>query len=153
MKFEDFLKKAKEDKFDHKMIDNYNFITKEGRFIQIEVTEDLNYEDFLKKFEKNSKDNFNFIDEDIFRIGDQDLFPDTRIGGSRRNGMFVDPEHPIFGEREIRRDGGGDLNVPYMAKFDPIVPEPLRKNKNKKRGNDPDPDHFQKPGGDNDYFM
>ncbi|KAM0686528.1 hypothetical protein COBT_002248 [Conglomerata obtusa] len=86
-------------------------------------------------------------DSNIFNIGDQDLFP-GRISG---HGMFLEPDHPIFGERQERHKHDG--TAPPLARYDPVVPEPARKDKKKKRGNDPDPDHFKNPGGDNNYFM
>ncbi|KAK2466326.1 hypothetical protein APHAL10511_001968 [Amanita phalloides] len=90
------------------------------------------------------------------------------------DGMFVGPEHPIFGARRDRRDvfngqgpWGGDgylppLGAPPGARFDPVGPRPMpgrggsgpRRGGLLGRGNtrEPDNDEFMPPGA-GDMFL
>ncbi|KAH8106100.1 PI31 proteasome regulator N-terminal-domain-containing protein [Cristinia sonorae] len=99
--------------------------------------------------------------------------PPNLFDDHRGDGMFVGPNHPIFGGglRGPRGDGrgpwGGDGFLPPMgappgARFDPIVPsgDPSRPFPGAGRGlpgggnmNDPDPDEFLPPGSGHDSMF
>lgn len=107
---------------------------------------------------------------DLDPIPTNPFSPPSLFGGpSRNDGMFVGPDHPIFGDRRdpLRGDEemgpwGGDgflppLGAPPGARFDPIVPGggPRRgpwpgTNPNRGIHGDPSNDEFMPPGFDND---
>lgn len=76
-----------------------------------------------------------------FGIGNQDLYPSMLNRRSQQSGSMLDPDHPIFGYRK-ERSKEREINVPPLARFDQISPDTKRKEKKKKKGNDPNPDHF-----------
>jgi len=91
--------------------------------------------------------------------------PPPLFGPSGGDGMFVGPEHPIFGGRgELRGPWGGDGYLPPMgappgARFDPVGPlnppfggMPRRGPRPPGNFNDPDNDEFMPPGA-GDMFM
>ncbi|TDL29706.1 hypothetical protein BD410DRAFT_736820 [Rickenella mellea] len=84
------------------------------------------------------------------------LFPTS--GG---DGMFVGPDHPIFGNRRPNRSGpwGGDGFLPPMgappgARFDPVGPWPPGRRPNPRAPGfgGPDNDEFMPPHGSDDMF-
>ena len=92
--------------------------------------------------------------------------PPSLFPGHHGDGMYVGPNHPIFGARRggIPQPGrgpwGGDgylppMGVPPGARFDPIAPEPGRfpgmggmggRRLGGRRGGGPDNDEFMPPG-------
>lgn len=98
-------------------------------------------------------------------IGRRDLdpFPSNPFGPPSLfppdgDGMFVGPNHPIFGGRSgnsqpIRGPWGGDgylppLGAPPGARFDPVVPGvgPLGRGSRRRPHQEPDNDEFMPPG-------
>ncbi|KAF8623414.1 hypothetical protein AX15_006357 [Amanita polypyramis BW_CC] len=111
--------------------------------------------------------------ENPLEIGRQDLDPFPRnpftppslFPPGSGDGMFVGPEHPIFGSRRDQRDifdrrgpWGGDgflppLGAPPGARFDPVGPGPTpgRDGRGPRRGRPPGGGSMRGP--DNDEFM
>ncbi|KAL4075967.1 PI31 proteasome regulator N-terminal-domain-containing protein [Scleroderma yunnanense] len=104
---------------------------------------------------------------DLEPFGGQPFAPLPLFPPHGGDGMFVGPDHPIFGSRGRRSDvirgpWGGDgflppLGAPPGARFDPITPlnriyPPFGRGAPGRRSGEPDNDEFMPPGA-GDMFM
>jgi hypothetical protein len=107
---------------------------------------------------------------DLDPIPTNPFTPPSLFGSHRNDGMFVGPDHPIFGPDRHDPFGGGPsgmtgpwggdgflppMGAPPGARFDPIIPgqQPWQNNRNRGIRGDPSNDEFMPPGFDNDSRM
>ncbi|EJW04815.1 hypothetical protein EDEG_00985 [Edhazardia aedis USNM 41457] len=165
MKFEEFIKLIERNGFTYEKRDNRHLVSKKNIVKEINLSKDIDYDDFIKNFDLNATKSSVLTNNDrhdakLYNIGHDDLLPSTKLQSDdfEPSGMLVGPNHPLFDPRNNNYDETHDeefITPPPMAKFDPIFPEPDRRSarSKKKRSNNPDPDHLKKPGNNNGFFM
>lgn len=137
----EFLKRALRDGFTIRLEGGRLVLTKDSK--EMYKKEGADYADFLRYFEESSQDHF------TKSRSNNDLYPGPL--SNHPKGMIMRPED-FDRDYETVIDNDVDINVPPLARYDPILPGDKRKNDKKKRSGDPDPDHLRKPGN-GDYFM